>query len=50
MFTNVYDGSLLKTNDLLVAMGDNGQLMKDDANEPVVIICNFDLIWKVTEK
>jgi hypothetical protein len=45
-----FDGSLLKTNDLLVAKGHNGQLMKDDANEPVVIICNFDLIWKMPDK
>jgi len=44
-----YDGSLLKTNDLLLAMGKNGELMKNNAGEPEVIICNFELIWKIPE-
>jgi hypothetical protein len=42
-----YDGSLLKTNDLLLAMGNSGSLMKNDSGEPEAIICNFDRIWKV---
>ncbi len=43
-----YDGSLLKTNDLLVIMGNNGKLMKSNTGEPEVIICNFELIWKIS--
>jgi len=42
-----YDGSLLKANDLLLAMGNNGKLMKNNAGEPEVFICNFELIWKI---
>jgi hypothetical protein len=42
-----YDGTLLKTNDLLLAMGNSGSLMKNDSGEPEAIICNFDRIWKV---
>ncbi len=42
-----YDGSLLRHNDLLLAVGDNGQLMNNIVNEPEVIICNFELIWKI---
>jgi hypothetical protein len=45
-----YDGSLLKTNDLLVAMGNNGKLMKNNTGEPEVIICNFERIWKMPDK
>jgi len=41
-----YDGSLLKANDLLLAIGNNGEFMKNKAAEPEVIICNFELIWK----
>jgi hypothetical protein len=43
-----YDGSLLKTNDLLLAVGNKGELMKNNAGEPEVIICNFELIWKIS--
>ena len=42
-----YDGSILKTNDLLLAVGNNGELMKSNTGEPEVIICNFELIWKI---
>lgn len=42
-----YDGSLLKPNDFLIAMGKDGKLMKNDAGEPEVFICNFELIWKI---
>ena len=42
-----YDGSLLKTNDLLLAMDAKGQIMKDKTGEPDVIICNFEILWKV---
>jgi len=42
-----YDGSLLRRNDLLVVMDNNGKLMKNSKGEPEVIICNFELIWKL---
>ncbi len=42
-----FDGSSLKANDLLLAVDDKGEIMKDAAGEPVVLICNFELIWKV---
>jgi hypothetical protein len=42
-----YDGSLLKANDLLLAVDAKGGIMKDKSREPDVIICNFEMIWKV---
>jgi hypothetical protein len=42
-----YDGSLLKANDLLLAVDAKGGIMKDKSREPDVIICNFEVIWKV---
>ena len=44
-----FDGSSLKANDLLVAVDGKGEMMKNGSGEPVVIICNFELIWKVSE-
>jgi len=43
-----YDGSLLKTNDLLLAVDDNGEIMKNNSGETEVIICNFEFIWKIS--
>jgi hypothetical protein len=43
-----YDGSLLRANDLLLAISTNGELMKNNAGEPEVIICNLELIWKIS--
>jgi hypothetical protein len=43
-----YDGSILKSNDLLLAMDSKGQVMKDKTGEPDLIICNFETLWKVT--
>lgn len=43
-----YDGSSLKPNDLLLAVDDKGEIMKDRSGEPEVIICNFELIWRIT--
>jgi hypothetical protein len=43
---NGFDGSSLKLNDLLVALDSNSGFLKDAAGEPLVIICNFELIWK----
>jgi hypothetical protein len=45
-----YDGSLLKANDLLVAVDSRGEIMKDKSGEPDVIICNFEVIWKVADQ
>jgi hypothetical protein len=42
-----FDGSSLRLNDLLLAVDDEGETMKDSSGEPMVIICNFELIWKV---
>ncbi len=42
-----YDGSLLRANDLLLAIDSNGELMKNSKGDPEAIICNFELIWKV---
>jgi hypothetical protein len=44
-----YDGSLLKPNDLLLAIDSQGAIMKDKSGEPDVIICNFEVLWKVAE-
>ncbi len=41
-----YDGALLKYNDLLLVTNDKGEIMKDSTGNPMVIICNFELIWK----
>jgi hypothetical protein len=42
-----YDGALLKANDLLLALNGKGEIMKDRSGEPDIIICNFEVIWKV---
>lgn len=44
-----YDGSLLKANDLLLAVDDKSNIMKNNSGEPEVIICNFELIWKIPD-
>lgn len=44
-----YDGSLLKPNDLLLATSDKNEIMRDSTGNPLVIICNFELIWKVSD-
>jgi hypothetical protein len=44
-----YDGSLLKPNDLLLATNDKNEIMRDNTGNPLVIICNFELIWKVSD-
>jgi len=45
-----YDGSLLKPNDLLLALDGKGAIVKDKSGEPDVIICNFEVIWKMSEQ
>jgi hypothetical protein len=44
-----YDGSLLKPNDLLLAVDARGAIIKDKTGEPDVIICNFEMLWKVSD-
>jgi hypothetical protein len=44
-----YDGSLLRANDLLLAVDSNGKIMNNSCGGPEVIICNFELIWKIPE-
>ncbi|MBI5641260.1 MAG: hypothetical protein HZA17_12630 [Nitrospirae bacterium] len=46
---NGFDGSSLKANDLLLAIDESGEVMKNGSGEPQVIICNFELIWKIPE-
>jgi len=41
-----YDGSLLKGNDILLAMDPSGQLLKDVDGTPEARICNFEFIRK----
>jgi hypothetical protein len=43
-----YDGSLLKTNDLILALGNEGKYVQDRNGKPEVIICNFERIWKIS--
>ena len=43
-----YDGTLLKANDLLLALDAKGSIMKDRSGEPDVIICNFEVIWRMS--
>lgn len=43
-----YDGSLLKPNDLLLAIDSNGEIVLDASGEPLVLICNFEFIWKLS--
>lgn len=43
-----YDGSLLKANDLLLAVNAAGDIMMDKSGEADVIICNFEVIWTVS--
>ncbi len=45
-----YDGSLLKPNDLLLAIDSNGEIVGDNSSNTLVIICNFERIWKCSDK
>jgi hypothetical protein len=45
-----YDGSLLKPNDLLLSLDTRGEIVKDKAGEPDIIICNFEVIWKIADE
>jgi hypothetical protein len=45
-----YDGSLLRPCDLLMSIDENGGIVRDDSKLPVVVICNFQRIWKISGK
>jgi hypothetical protein len=42
-----YDGSLLKVNDILLTLDNKGEIVNDSSGEPDVIICNFEIIWRL---
>jgi hypothetical protein len=44
-----YDGSLLKPGDLLLAINDKGEIVKDNSGSQLVVICNFEFIWKCSQ-
>jgi hypothetical protein len=44
-----YDGTMLKSNDLLLAVDHKGEIMKNSSGELDVIICNFEFIWKMVD-
>ncbi len=43
-----YNGSLLRADDLLLATYDKGEIITDHIGNPLVVICNFEYIWKYT--
>lgn len=43
-----FDGSLLKANDLLLAVDSNGEIMHNNYGKPAVIIAKIELIWKTS--
>lgn len=45
---NGFDGSSLRANDLLLAVDDKKEIMKNNSGEAMVLICNFELIWKIS--
>ncbi len=45
-----YDGSLLKPDDLLLSMDNKGKIVRDKLGDPLVVICNFEIIWKILTK
>jgi serine/threonine protein kinase len=45
---NGFDGSSLRANDLLLAVDDKKEFMRNNSGEPMVLICNFELIWKIS--
>jgi hypothetical protein len=44
-----YDGSLLKVNDILLTLDNKGEIVNDSSGEPDVIICNFEIIWRMDD-
>ncbi len=44
-----YDGSLLKPNDLLLPINSKDEIVKDVSGNPLVVICNFEHLWKCSK-
>ena len=44
-----YEGSLLKPHDLLMSIDQDGKIVMDGHGIPVVVICNFQYIWKISD-
>jgi hypothetical protein len=45
-----YEGTLLKPYDLLMSIDQDGKIVNDSEGNPVVVICNFQYIWKISGK
>ncbi len=45
-----YDGSLLKLNDLLLSVNAAGEIVKEKSGDADLIICNFETLWKHSDK
>lgn len=43
-----YEGVLLKSHDLLMSIDVEGNIVNDSYGDPIVVICNFQYIWKST--
>lgn len=41
-----YIGALLKLDDLVLSVDSDTGIVRDTSGEPVVVICNFEYIWK----
>lgn len=41
-----YNGTLLKLHDLIMSVDVDGHIVMDSTGNPLVIICNFEYIWK----
>jgi hypothetical protein len=42
-----YDGALLKSNDLVMAVDPDGKVLSNDHGEPEIRICNFELLRRL---
>jgi hypothetical protein len=43
-----YESTLLKPNDLLMSIDQDGKIVDDPEGNPVVVICNFQYIWNLS--
>jgi len=41
-----YIGTLLKLHDLVLSVDNEGRIIKDRTGRPLVVICNFEYVWK----
>ena len=42
-----YNGTLLKLHDLILSVTNDGCIIEDSSGNPLVVICNFEYIWKI---